>query len=355
MPRCEVCGASKPENPAKHQALLRCTRCRSVFYCGVGCQKADWKAAHKIVCGKPPSSPVLPLKPNSTSTLSLLTSLPTPPKETKSCGHLCSPNNLPACCACSDTRPILPSYPSYVDGVGHTETAARDDHYCPICNTKNYDRWVRKVAEETRLKKLADDARKAEQDRAAQLAERDRIKAAALGSSTINYSNGDVYVGETLDGERHGQGRMDYALSDEDVIYYEGGWANGKHSGRGKKQWLDDLWYEGEWRDNMMHGVGTCHMNAVDVMHGHFEFDEFCYAIEPEEGEEQGEEGGEGEGEGEGEEAGEGEGEEEGGEEGEEEGGGESLSAAWERMSQSGTAKRLAVAYTQRESAAQRL
>ncbi len=57
---------------------------------------------------------------------------------------------------------------------------------------------------------------------------------------------------------------------------YDGGWFRGKHSGHGRKVWLDDLWYEGEWKNGMMHGRGVCHMNDVDILEGLFEEDEFC-------------------------------------------------------------------------------
>ena len=38
---------------------------------------------------------------------------------------------------------------------------------------------------------------------------------------------------------------------------------------------MDDLWYEGEWSNGMMHGVGICHTNDVDIMEGRFEEDVF--------------------------------------------------------------------------------
>jgi hypothetical protein len=46
---CNVCGASKPEDRNKTN-MLRCSRCRAVYYCGADCQRADWKAAHKKEC-----------------------------------------------------------------------------------------------------------------------------------------------------------------------------------------------------------------------------------------------------------------------------------------------------------------
>ena len=54
---------------------------------------------------------------------------------------------------------------------------------------------------------------------------------AALGSSTINYSNGDVYVGSFQEGERHGDGKMAWAGQDKE---YNGQWNDGVPHGKGK-------------------------------------------------------------------------------------------------------------------------
>jgi hypothetical protein len=47
---------------------------------------------------------------------------------------------------------------------------------------------------------------------------------------TIDYPDGAVYVGELLDGERHGQGTMTYENGDT----YVGEWENDKRHGQGK-------------------------------------------------------------------------------------------------------------------------
>ncbi|CAH0395195.1 unnamed protein product [Bemisia tabaci] len=47
---CSKCGDEKRKNPtAKQQSLLKCSRCKTVQYCSVDCQKADWKQ-HKVFC-----------------------------------------------------------------------------------------------------------------------------------------------------------------------------------------------------------------------------------------------------------------------------------------------------------------
>ena len=49
---CAACGAT----PRK---LLRCSRCKQVWYCSTACQKRHWKQ-HKPGCGKPPPPPPAP-------------------------------------------------------------------------------------------------------------------------------------------------------------------------------------------------------------------------------------------------------------------------------------------------------
>lgn len=83
-------------------------------------------------------------------------------KELKECGHFCFPSSTPLCCSCSDLRPDLGGifYPIYADGRGWVDEGkiffcilqdyhlqlfdkgARDDGYCPVCNNKNFERWL---------------------------------------------------------------------------------------------------------------------------------------------------------------------------------------------------------------------
>lgn len=46
--RCQSCGA-REEEAGRARRLLRCTRCRSVYYCSGDCQRSDW-AQHKPGC-----------------------------------------------------------------------------------------------------------------------------------------------------------------------------------------------------------------------------------------------------------------------------------------------------------------
>ena len=42
--KCNTCANTEKE-------LLRCTRCKAVYYCGSECQKKDWPT-HKLKCAK---------------------------------------------------------------------------------------------------------------------------------------------------------------------------------------------------------------------------------------------------------------------------------------------------------------
>eukprot|EP00978_Attheya_sp_CCMP212_P039194 scaffold201592_cov69-Attheya_sp.AAC.2 len=165
-------------------------------------------------------------------------------RERKSCHHYCYPSSLLKCCACEDRRPYNGhGYECYVDGVGYTTTAARDDGYCPICNTKNYKKWMARVQRETARKRNEDEEKLQLCNERAATAEKDRVAASDKAHGCIEYSNGNVYVGDLLNGEPHGSGRLDYCDNDDDILSYQGEWTDGKHEGMGRKEWMDNVWY----------------------------------------------------------------------------------------------------------------
>jgi len=197
-------------------------------------------------------------------------------RQIKVCGHHCYPSNLKKCCSCEDLRPLADGYDSYKDGVGWTTTAQRDDGYCPVCNTKNYDKWMSRVKDQTEKKQREDQERQQLEKERRQLIEGDRLKNMDKSSGKVEYSNGDVYMGGLLDGQPHSHGKMEYALGNEDdVLYYEGEWVNGLHCGKGTKVFFDDMWYEGEWKNGLMHGKGMFHQDEATIMEGNFEEDVF--------------------------------------------------------------------------------
>ncbi|KAF2259479.1 hypothetical protein CC78DRAFT_524680 [Lojkania enalia] len=74
IPQCAVCQSMTSPSGG---GLLRCSRCRSTFYCNTKCQKADWKS-HKKLCRarstgsgsgstSTPSTPVTPVAPSPMS------------------------------------------------------------------------------------------------------------------------------------------------------------------------------------------------------------------------------------------------------------------------------------------------
>ena len=64
---------------------------------------------------------------------------------------------------------------------------------------------------------------------------------------TINYDNGTVYEGETLNGKLDGFGKMSFY----DGNVYEGYFACGKRNGKGKFTWKTGTYYDGLWVDDL--------------------------------------------------------------------------------------------------------
>ena len=89
------------------------------------------------------------------------------------------------------------------------------------------------------------------------------------GTGTFVFANGDRYVGTFLRGKFCGRGRFEYAGGG----YYDGEYlamkkgamagvkkflaADGKREGRGVRVWVSGNRYEGEWKQDKMHGFGV--------------------------------------------------------------------------------------------------
>ena len=71
--------------------------------------------------------------------------------------------------------------------------------------------------------------------------------ASYLNTKTINYSNGDKYVGQVVNGKRHGIGTY-YFFETGDKFW--GHWANGKRNGIGKYYYADGQIKSGVWKDD---------------------------------------------------------------------------------------------------------
>ena len=67
------------------------------------------------------------------------------------------------------------------------------------------------------------------------------------------YANGERYIGDFVDGKRHGNGRMEYQNGD----VYVGGYNMGKRHGEGTMTYADGRVYSGEWENSIKSGRGT--------------------------------------------------------------------------------------------------
>ena len=72
-------------------------------------------------------------------------------------------------------------------------------------------------------------------------------------TQTLTYANGDVYVGETVNGKRQGEGVYTY----KDGKRYTGAWQDDKRHGQGTYAMHDDQKYIGAWQDDKPQGKGT--------------------------------------------------------------------------------------------------
>lgn len=76
------------------------------------------------------------------------------------------------------------------------------------------------------------------------------------GFGITQYSDGTLYIGGVLNGQREGHGVRSYAGK---ALIYIGDYTRGKKSGRGKLLSLADgqVLYDGEWRDDAKEGQGV--------------------------------------------------------------------------------------------------
>lgn len=78
-----------------------------------------------------------------------------------------------------------------------------------------------------------------------------------------------VYVGDLLDGKRHGQGSYLFA----DGSLYAGEWIADKREGEGTHRFADGSIYKGEWLGNLRHGAGNYTTKAEHCCRGFWEND----------------------------------------------------------------------------------
>lgn len=73
------------------------------------------------------------------------------------------------------------------------------------------------------------------------------------GFGILHKPNDQTYEGDWKEGKRHGQGKL--LLANGDI--YQGSFHRGKKHGKGVFKWASDTsYYDGEWYNNMPHGIG---------------------------------------------------------------------------------------------------
>jgi hypothetical protein len=73
------------------------------------------------------------------------------------------------------------------------------------------------------------------------------------GRGVYVWTNGSIYDGEWIDGERCGHGTITYESGDK----YDGQYRNDKFNGQGTYTWADGCKYVGEWKDGEQSGYGV--------------------------------------------------------------------------------------------------
>ena len=89
------------------------------------------------------------------------------------------------------------------------------------------------------------------------------------GSGKMTYENGDVYDGQWVNGLRHGSGKMTFANGD----VYEGRWVKDLRDGYGKMTYANGDVYDGHWVKDLRHGYGKMTYISGDVFDGVWECD----------------------------------------------------------------------------------
>ncbi|MCL2064792.1 MAG: hypothetical protein FWG98_10555 [Candidatus Cloacimonetes bacterium] len=97
-----------------------------------------------------------------------------------------------------------------------------------------------------------------------------RQKSAHAGGTTLNYPNGDRYVGAVLNRKPHGTG----TYHSKNGNRYEGEFSGGERNGRGIFYYASGARYEGDWKNGNMHGKGKYTYAKGDVYEGDFKDNE---------------------------------------------------------------------------------
>ena len=95
-----------------------------------------------------------------------------------------------------------------------------------------------------------------------------------ISHSVIKEPNGDKYIGELKDNQKHGRGILIYA-NHKIFNKYEGFWKfNKKHSnGKSTMYYKDGTTYIGQWKNDMRDGEGILYYSTGEKFMGHFKED----------------------------------------------------------------------------------
>ncbi|KEP61083.1 UNVERIFIED_CONTAM: MORN repeat-containing protein [Hammondia hammondi] len=79
------------------------------------------------------------------------------------------------------------------------------------------------------------------------------------GRGVYTYRNGDKFQGEYKNNKRTGLGRTDYSAGG----FYHGNYENGRRSGEGTRRYANGDIYYGQWKDGRHDGYGTYIFNTT--------------------------------------------------------------------------------------------
>ena len=71
----------------------------------------------------------------------------------------------------------------------------------------------------------------------------------------MNYTNGNVYTGQWINGFKHGKG-LERFSNDSELVYYDGFWKNNSACDEGTLLWRNGEVYKGHFENGRRHGFG---------------------------------------------------------------------------------------------------
>ena len=79
------------------------------------------------------------------------------------------------------------------------------------------------------------------------------------GYGQYQWREGSIYVGEFLEGMKHGSGKWMKDSEDPKGNQYTGEYKLDKKHGEGQFNWKSGNWYKGEYIEDLRHGYGEMH------------------------------------------------------------------------------------------------